>query len=368
MGGDLFKGYRPFLLGLLILSLYLSYLILRPFLPTIILSVILASFFYPVHGFFNRLYRGRKNASAFTTLMVIIILIVIPVLIFVSALIDQGIETVDRLNEWVRGGNIQRLMEHPKIVHLIAWLKKHLEFINISPDRLQTHLSEWSRNFGKFFLARGAALVGDLASMFFHFLVLVFISFYILRDGPEMVSGIKDLSPLREDQENSIIYRIKDTARSAVLGIFLTAMFQGMAGGIGLSIVGIPGIFWGTLMGFSSLIPMVGTALVWVPAVAYLLLLQKWGPAIFLAAWCILLVGSIDNFLRPFLMRGRERMSTFFIFLAIIGGITVFGLPGILYGPLILGFASIMLYIYRVEYSDLLSKEAEGSGKGSDKK
>jgi predicted PurR-regulated permease PerM len=109
-------------------------------------------------------------------------------------------------------------------------------------------------------------------------------------------------------------------------------------------------------MAFTSFIPVVGTALVWVPAVGYLLLLGKIKSAIFLATWCAVLVGSIDNFLRPFFMRGQADMSTFYIFLAILGGVQFFGLAGIIYGPLILGFARVMLYIYQIEYRDFLEE------------
>lgn len=118
-------------------------------------------------------------------------------------------------------------------------------------------------------------------------------------------------------------------------------------------------------MGFASLIPVVGTALVWGPAAIYLALLGKWGSFFLLIAWSVLLVGSIDNFLRPFLMRGESKMSPFYIFLAILGGVQYFGLAGILYGPLILSFATIMFYIYGVEYHDeLLAHKSEVESAG----
>ena len=151
-----------------------------------------------------------------------------------------------------------------------------------------------------------------------------------------VVAAVQDLLDIRED------------------AVFKAA--TALAGGIGLAIVGIPGLFWGTVMGFSSLIPVIGTALVWGPAVIYLLLFGKWKAGIFLLVWSIVLVGSIDNFLRPFLMRDENNLSPFYIFLAIIGGVQYFGLAGILYGPLILTFAMVMLYIYGVEYQDFLSE------------
>jgi predicted PurR-regulated permease PerM len=107
------------------------------------------------------------------------------------------------------------------------------------------------------------------------------------------------------------------------------------------------------MMAFTSLIPVVGTAVIWVPAVVYLVLVQSWGKALFLAIWSMLVVGSIDNFLRPFLMKGEGGISSIYLFFAILGGINLFGLVGILYGPLILGVAAILLHLYEHEYSEM---------------
>jgi predicted PurR-regulated permease PerM len=127
-------------------------------------------------------------------------------------------------------------------------------------------------------------------------------------------------------------------------------VLQGIVGGIGLALAGIPGVFWGAVMGFTSLIPVVGTGLVWVPAAGYLMLAGRWKAAVFLVLWSIMLVSSIDSFLKPFLMRGPERLSPFYVFLAVMGGLQYFGLPGLLYGPLVLGFAAVILYIYQEEF------------------
>jgi predicted PurR-regulated permease PerM len=142
-----------------------------------------------------------------------------------------------------------------------------------------------------------------------------------------------------------------------VLANVATAAAQGIVGGIGLWISGIPALFWGTMMAFTSLIPAVGTAIVWLPAVCYLFILGSWGKGIFLAAWSAVVVGSIDNFLRPFLMKGEGAISSIYLFFAILGGIQLFGIVGVLYGPLILGVAAILLYLYKLEYSELLTEE-----------
>lgn len=354
------QGHRLFVLALLFFSLYLAYLILRPFLHTIILSILLAWLFHPLKIPMLRFYRGRKNMTGLTAVVVITFLIVIPVLFFISALVSQGITTVDQINEWIRAGNLQKILEQPGVVAFSSWIKEHLDFLKYSRSDLQGHLLQVSKNLGQFIIRRGAAFLGDVASIFFHFFVIIFITFYLVRDGEDMLEGIRRLSPLRKKQEEHIITRIKSVARSVLLGSFLTALCQGLLGGVGFALVGIPALFWGTVLGFSSLIPVVGTALVWAPAVGYLALLGNWKAAVFLSGWCIVLVGSADNFLRPFLMRGEGQLSPFYVFLAIIGGVKYFGLKGLLYGPLIVGLASVMLYIYRLEYRNILDKKGNG--------
>lgn len=348
-------GHRPFLLVLLFFSLFLAYLTLRPFLETLIFAVVFASLLHPLHVRLVRLYGGRKNLAALTVVFVLTFLIALPVFFFISALVNQGLETMSRLNAWVSEGNLNKLLEKMDVLQLEQWTKRHLSFVDLQKIDLQSGFLDFTRGFGQFALINAAGILENVAGKISHFFVMIFVVFYVVRDGGGMIEKIKYLSPLREEQEDKIFEGVRLVARSVLLGSFLTALCQGLAGGIGLAIVGIPGLFWGTVMGFSSLIPVIGTALVWGPAVIYLLLLGSWKSGIFLLLWSVVLVGSIDNFLRPFLMRGENNLSPFYIFLAIIGGVQYFGLSGILYGPLILTFAMVMLYIYSVEYQDFLN-------------
>jgi predicted PurR-regulated permease PerM len=169
-----------------------------------------------------------------------------------------------------------------------------------------------------------------------------------------MVGDLKALIPMKSSQTDRIFQRIQAVTRAVVFGALAMAVLQGGLGAIGLVIVGIPALIWGTLMGFSSMIPVVGTGLVSVPTTAYLFLTQQYWEAAFFFMWGIVLVGTVDNYVRPFIMRGPAQMSPFFVFLAIIGGLATFGLPGLVYGPLIIAFAMIMVQIYRDEYQHQL--------------
>ncbi len=346
------KSYRPFLLLVLFFAIYLSYLILQPFLDILIIAIVLASLFYPIQTYLNRMLGGRSSLAALAIVFVITFVIALPVFLFTASLVKQGVESVNQITAWVNAGNIQKIMQHPSVDAFMDWLHEKLPFLDVGKLDLPGTVLQLTKDTGQLVLSKGAVLLGNVATIVSRFFIMIFIVFFLVRDGEAMVSRARYFSPLRKDQEDRILDGVRAVARSVLLGTGVTAICQGLVGGMGLSLVGIPGLFWGTVMGFSSLIPIVGTALVWIPAAGYLVLLGKTTSALFLALWCIILVGSIDNFLRPFLMRGEGGLSPFYIFLAIVGGVQYFGLLGILYGPLILSFATIMLYIYSVEYQD----------------
>jgi len=362
------KGCRAFLLVVLAVSLYLGYLILLPFIDTLILAIILASIFNPLQVNLNRRLNGRKNLAALIIALIITFAIAIPVFVFTSTLVAQGLDTVNRTNEWVRAGKLQQLVQDPRISEYLAKLQERFPFIEASKTDIANDLLYLSRDMGQFLLGKVASILGNVASLVVHFFVMIFIGFYLVRDGGEMVSSIRSYLPLRAEQEDRIINGIRVVAKSVLLGTFLTAICQGLVGGIAFEILHFPGLFWGTMTAFASLIPLVGTYLIWVPLALYLVLLGQVKSAVFLAVWSITLSGIIENFIRPFLMKGKSKMPPFYIFLAILGGVQYFGLKGVLYGPLILSFAMIMLFIYGVEYrNDLIEYKHLGeNGSGAE--
>lgn len=353
------KVVRSFLVAVLVLSLVLALYVVWPFADPLIMGAVMATLFYPLQRLILRRLPGKRNLAALTTVLLITLVIVIPVLLFLAALINQGIEMATRASQWLGEVDLARLQENPRIAQLLAWMREYLPFVQMEGEDLRKQLVGASTGLGQALLKGGTSILGNVLDFFVNFSIMLFLTFYFLRDGKAMVNTIKHLSPLRSEQEERILARIKAVTRSVFLGSFLTAVCQGLAGGIAMAIVGIPPLFWGTVLGLASLVPVVGTALVWVPATAYLVILGSYKSAVFFAAWCAIIVGSIDNFLRPFLMHGQAQMSPFYIFLAIIGGLQVFGLAGVLYGPLIIAFATVMLYIYRSEYHEVLDEVHE---------
>ncbi len=353
------KIVRSFLVAVLVLSLGLALYVVWPFADPLIMGAVMATLFYPTQRWILRKLPGKRNLAALITVLLITLVIVIPVLVFLAALISQGMEMATRVSDWLGHVDLARLQENPRIAQLLAGMRRYLPFVHLEGEELRTQLVAASTGLGQALLKSGTSILGNAVDFVVDFAIMLFLTFYFLRDGKAMVNTVKHLSPLRSGQEERILARIKAVTRSVFLGSFLTAVCQGLAGGIAMAVVGIPALFWGTVLGLASLVPVVGTALVWVPATAYLVFLGSYKSAVFFAAWCAIIVGSIDNFLRPFLMQGQAQMSPFYIFLAIIGGLQVFGLAGLLYGPLIIAFATVMLYIYRSEYHEVLDEVHE---------
>ena len=347
--------YSYFLLAMLLFALYLAYVIAGPFLNAIIFSGVVALIFSP---FFHRVMHwtgNRRNLSALITVSIIVFVIGLPLFLLSFGLVVQARDTFLALNQWARDTDFVKLLDAHRLDPYLAWFHEQLPFINIEAGDIQARVLEFSKNLGQMAVESGRQLFTNTARLVFQLLLLIFVVFYFLRDGRDMVERLRYLCPLRSEQEDLIIENMQRVARSVLVGSLFIALLQGLLGGVGLAVVGLPALFWGGVMALTALVPVVGTGLVWVPAVGWLLLQGQVGWAIFLALWCGILVTSVDTVLRPILLREASQVSTFFVFLAVLGGVSAFGFAGVLYGPLILSFVMVMLRIYGEEYREMLS-------------
>jgi predicted PurR-regulated permease PerM len=350
------KARRIFLLVLLLFFLYLIFLLFRSYLGTVVFAVVLTSACYPIfRGLLHR-SKDKKNLAAFLTATLLVVLVVVPLVGFSAAVIKQGADSVEQVNGWLKAGNLEKVLASDWLQPLRQKADGLMTRFGLEQMKLQKVLLDTSVKLGKSILAWGTQLLGNLPGLGIRFALMILLVFYLLRDGQVILERLKRLSPLSNEQEEKLIQRIRALASSVVLANIATAAAQGIAGGIGLWIAGISPVFWATMMAFTSLIPAVGTALVWVPAAGYLLLEGNWGKALFLVVWSALVVGSIDNFLRPMLMKGEGQISSIYLFFAILGGINLFGIVGVLYGPLIVGIMAILIHLYELEYDEVLAK------------
>lgn len=343
-----------FLFFILFLLLYACYNILSPYVHTIILTILLGTVFKPIHRRIRERVGQRDNLAAFISCILLTIVVVLPLTLILLSLIRQGIQSFHAISEWIEAGKFSQLMELPWVAKIVALIDKYMPHVDVKNFKIDKSLLNVSASISRWLINQGGNLVGNVTAIIAKFGLMIFIFFFLIRDSRELVKAVLHLSPLSASQEDQIIEKVKSVARSALLGTFITMVAQGAAGGLAFWIAGLPGLFWGIMMAFASLIPIVGTMLIWGPAAVYLVLAGKWGYAIFVFLWCAVVVGSIDQFVRPLFMKGSADMSTILIFFAILGGINYFGLIGLLYGPLIFGLTMVILYIYRLEFQPFL--------------
>ncbi len=353
-----------FLFFLIFIVLVACYNIIKPYLHPIVLAVLLAVVFNPVHRRIVKCVRGHENLGAFLSCLFLSLVVVLPTILITFALIRQGIQSINSIQEWIIQGGYTKLIEHQFVIKIMAIFETFLPdvqkfFPDIDPQKIKSNqiLLQMFASAGKTLVNHGGQLAGNIAILSSQFFLMMFTFFFMIRDEKIIFKSILHLVPLNTRQENQIMSKIRNVAKSALLGTLVTSVAQGMAGGIAFWISDLPGFFWGMVMAFASLIPLVGTALIWIPAALYLFLSGSWGYGIFMVLWCVIIVQSIDNFVRPFFMQGSADMSTLVIFFAILGGVNYFGLIGLLYGPLIFSLALVLLYIYKLEFEPFLNHQ-----------
>lgn len=197
----------------------------------------------------------------------------------------------------------------------------------------------------------------------FNFFIMLFVMFHFFHDGKTIWRYLKNISPLGDEEQRRVSARIKEISRAVSFSIFGTAFVQGCLSMIFFSIVGIPALFWGFMLGLCSIIPIVGTGLIWVPATIYLFMTGQTWKAVFILVSCGCITSNIDSLMRPFLMKqgGNTGMSYLVLFFSVLGGLQTFGLVGVIYGPLIMGICGICLLIFSTQFkasSHLREEEA----------
>ncbi|MDX1678405.1 AI-2E family transporter [Arsukibacterium sp.] len=341
----------------LFVALYASYQLIAPYIGPVVLAFVLSLLCFPVHQKIAARLPNKPNLASAVTCSLLVVVILVPASLVIMAIVQQGITFAKQSYQWVEEGGAKELLQQPFIKNSIDTLNNVLPNTDFSINGIIENVTEFASGFSKELLNLSTKMVGDATSMVVSFFLMLFVLFFLLRDHKQIIEKMYWVLPLARSQEEKLMGEAKTVARSAVMGTFLTALAQGAAGGVGMAIVGMPGLFWGTMMVFASLIPVVGAALIWVPASLYLVLTGDWPWALFLTLWGAIVVGSIDNFLRPVLMQGTSDMSTLVLFLALIGGLQLFGLIGLIYGPIIFGLTHVLIKLYTLEFNEFLEEQ-----------
>ncbi|MBW7472885.1 AI-2E family transporter [Marinobacter sp. M216] len=322
---------RTFLAMLVGVSLAFVWL-MKPFFGPIFWAVAIALIFHPVQQLLVRKIGERPNVNALITLVTCMVIVVIPVLVLITSLIAEGVGVYQQIQDGeIRPG-------------------EYIDQVNKSFPAIQSFLAQFDINFaeirdravnifvgGSQFFAKQALGVGQNTFQFFLGLALmVYLAFFLLRDGTKLVELMIRALPLGDERERLLFAKFAEVTRATVKGNLLIAIIQGALGGLIFWILGISGaLLWGVVMAIVSLLPAVGAALVWVPAAIYLAAVGDTIQAVILTIFGVVVIGLADNLLRPVLVGRDTKLPDYIVLLSTLGGIVMFGVNGFVMGPLV---------------------------------
>jgi predicted PurR-regulated permease PerM len=318
------------------LMTYLLYVVAQAFIVPLCAAAILVVFFYPWHARLERRY-GASRAAVLSTLLVTTMLIV-PTLLVVTAFVREAAAAATSVQAAVAAGEFER------VGRWWAWVQQHAPII--AGITLADLAGDLGRRLGAFAAASAGDLLRNIGVLLFDLIVVLFALFFLFRDAKGIMRMVRRVLPFEEEQREQVIRQAHDLIRASVVSAVAVASAQGAAGGLLFWAVGIGApVFWGVTMAFLSLLP-IGAWAIWPPAGVWLLVNGSTGKGIILLAVGAAVVSAIDNVLRPALLSGRAQMNGLLVLISLLGGISAFGLIGVVIGPVIVATMVSLISAY----------------------
>ena len=348
---------RIALLIVLVIVLYYVFRILEPFLPALAWAAILATVFHPLFSALSRRLRHPRWASAVSCVLLTVV-IVLPAMFLLFMLAEQSVGAYRMLEARVAAGR-PASFEAVRKTSSYQWFLAKTKGLGMPEPDLGAVAAKAIGIVSEFLVSRSASIFSGITHFVVNFFVMIFALYYLLLRGPGILHELSELSPLRPEHEEKIIEKFRAIARATLGGSLVTVLIYGTAGGVIFFFFGLPSpLLWGAVMAFLSLIPVVGSSLVWAPlAVYYILTGAAWKGVILLVVF-IGVVGIVDYVVKPILIRRGAEIDTFWVFLSVLGGIGVFGFLGLFLGPFLVTLCLVLVEIYKVEFRDELRGNA----------
>jgi len=336
--------------GALLLLGYLVFRITEPFLVPLAWSAVLAIFFYPAYVDLEK--RFSPNVSALICTLAVTLLLIVPVLLVLLYAAREAIEASAGFRETLSANGTGAAQQ------FIAGLRRHM------PESMQNwnilgFLRQGAERVATFMAGSIGSLVKNLLSFVVNLIILLFALFFMFRDGEKVLLIFRYLVPFEREIQDDMLEESRDLIFASVAVAVLIAAIQGALGGLAFQLTGVPGpVFLGVLIAFCSIIPVVGSGLVWLPAAIWLAIDGRWGKALVVLAICGGVATVADNIVRPLLLRNRTRLNDLLLFISILGGLNVFGLLGLIIGPTIVAAGLGVLRVYVNRQTELAKETA----------
>ena len=326
------------LLALTVIALYLCYLIAKPFLPALTWALALGVVARPMHHWIARKIPYRNLAAA-ASVALVTVLILAPVVLLTWQILSQAshyASYLEHIDQAVIEEHVQDFVsQHPRLESLVEWVRRNVD------------IEETLR---RTFTGAGGDLSSTVSGSIWvgaQLLIALLVLFFLFRDEPQALAAVREVLPLTSEEKDEVLARADDTIHATIYGTVVVAAVQGLLGGLMFWWLGLPApILWGLVMGLLAIVPYLGAFVIWAPAAVWLAMQGEFGKAIVLTLWGSIVVGLIDNLLYPIMVGKRLRQHTLIAFIAIIGGLAVFGASGIVLGPVIVTMTGALLNIW----------------------
>lgn len=345
-------GAIIFFCAVLVTALAAFGYVLRDFVTDLVLGLLIAGTIRPLYLRTTARLKGRSVLAASLITGLVTVSVAVPAVLLITSLSQQAAQAYQIIHDaLVADQNVPAGGE--------SWLGQQARRvfdalgIQYSPTAIRSAAINGAGAVATYLTSQLNAVVTNVIAAIYHFALMVIVIFYGLVDGPALKRRIFDLSPLPDDEEELIVSKFKDVGSAILFGSGSAAALQGALGGLALWVAGVPSpLFWGTVLAIFAFLPLVGTNIVIIPAAAYLFFQDRWVAALSFFLFCNIQGLLIDNLLTPRLVGGRMQMHNLLIFLALIGGISTFGMGGLVYGPLVAAFLLTILDLYERVYRE----------------
>lgn len=331
---------------LIILCLIGIFFLFRPFLVEIIIAAVLVSVFYSWYEKLAKLLWGRKYLASFIMCLLLLLVIIIPV---TNLIVYAGKKAT------VAYGSVNEIVKQADTLQYDVLEKLNIE--GIDENLIRDLVVDVTKKINDWLVSGATDIVKGTTSFVLSLIVIILTMFFFFVDGRKMAEKLILWSPLPNKYDLEIVRKFRKVSQVTLVSIFVTALAQGLSGGLGFYIIGWPFIFTFIITGFLSLIPFLGASIFYFPVAIYLILSGQIWEAVFIILWWWIIVNGVDEILRAYIIKGRAQVNFIFVIFAVLGGIAWFGFWGVVIGPLIVALAVTIFHIYELEYKDKLDDE-----------
>ncbi len=334
-----------------ICSLVLLLRLFWTYVSAIVLALLLASVFYPLYSWTKKVLRERELLASLCMTLFILLILVIPVGWFIGTLSNEAFDFYQRSSNEVSLKHIQDIIENDPV-----WAERFEKLgkmtgLTITPETVEELASSIGKKIGLFLYSQIRSVASNLLSFLIHFFLMMMTIFYLFRDGPRLKDYLVQLMPVPKEQLEKVVSKFQEMGSAVIVGNGMSGIIQGIFGGFGFFFFGLGSPFlWGTVITFMAFLPIVGATAVFVPAAVFIMLTGNTGLGLGFLIYNLCYSSIVEYLVKPRLIGKGMQMNSLLVFIGILGGLKLFGILGIIYGPLIMTIFLTLAEIYRLEY------------------